>query len=285
MELALQAPLRSAAIAGLAASAMRAELEAYPKPGLVSAIDSGAHHDMDHALMLRSITAIEPLLARLAEAGAAGAGFQARLLPLGIEAERRMLDATGGVNAHRGAIFCMGMLAAAAGSIESRADAARPDAVRAALLSRWGDELAEHAESRRVASSNGAVAARRFHAHGAADEAAAGFPSIFEYAVPALRAARMEGLDESAARIHTLMTLISELEDTNLLHRGGREGAEFARAAAREFLRGGGCYAPAWREHALKMHREFTAARLSPGGSADLLAAAEFTLALSGSTT
>ncbi|MFJ5488730.1 triphosphoribosyl-dephospho-CoA synthase, partial [Hansschlegelia beijingensis] len=78
--------------------------------------------------------------------------------------------------------------------------------------------------------------------------------------------------DPEAARVEACFALIAVLEDTNLLHRGGSEGLHFAREAARRFLAEGGVVGPGWRERARAVHDSFVASRLSPGGSADLLA-------------
>jgi triphosphoribosyl-dephospho-CoA synthase len=48
----------------------------------------------------------------------------------------------------------------------------------------------------------------------------------------------------------------------------------FAREQARAFLQAGGVLRPGWRAHALEVHRAFVARRLSPGGSADVIACA-----------
>jgi triphosphoribosyl-dephospho-CoA synthase len=104
-------------------------------------------------------------------------------------------------------------------------------------------------------------------------EAAHGFPSIYEVGLPALRrGARGAPDDTEAHRVEACFALIAELEDTNLLHRGGLPGLWFARRAARAFLDEGGVGRPAWRERARSVHDSFVARRLSPGGSADLLA-------------
>jgi triphosphoribosyl-dephospho-CoA synthase len=44
----------------------------YPKPGLVSHVDSGAHDDMDAMLMYRSSTSLTPYFTELACAGTNG---------------------------------------------------------------------------------------------------------------------------------------------------------------------------------------------------------------------
>ena len=75
-----------------------------------------------------------------------------------------------------------------------------------------------------------------------------------------------------AARVEACFALIAALEDTNLLHRGGLAGLRFAQRAARQFLDEGGVGRPDWRERAQAVHDGFVRRRLSPGGSADLLA-------------
>ena len=91
---------------------LRYEVMAWPKPGLVSPVDSGSHRDMNLGTFFSSIDALQGSFAALACAGACGLPFVA-LLNVGMEAERNMLKATGGSNTHRGAIFNLGLLVAA----------------------------------------------------------------------------------------------------------------------------------------------------------------------------
>ncbi len=100
-------PASATRIADLAHRALIDELEAYPKPGLVSPVDSGSHRDMDAETLRRSAGAIAPFFADLVRAGAADAPLS-DLRRIGLDAEAAMLAATGGVNAHRGAIFSLG---------------------------------------------------------------------------------------------------------------------------------------------------------------------------------
>ncbi|MDQ6683625.1 MAG: triphosphoribosyl-dephospho-CoA synthase [Pseudomonadota bacterium] len=97
---------------------------------------------------------------------------------------------------------------------------------------------------------------------------------LFEHAVPALREALAAGLDDRRAHLQTLFVAMAALDDTNLAHRGGLAGLRFARAAARDFLTSGGGYTPDAVARAERLHRSFVERRLSPGGSADVLAAA-----------
>jgi len=260
----------AATIGRRATQALQNEVATYPKPGLVSHVDNGAHADMDHALLHGSAATLEPYFAELAAAGAAAATMD-RLRAIGIAAERAMLDATQGVNTHRGAIFGMGLLCAAAGFRHLYAPAQPLGQLVVALWS--GDILAGPVELR----SHGAEVARKHGAGGARMEAATGFPSLYNHALPALvEGQRLAPLDPEAARVHACMHLIGAVEDTNLLYRGGPDGLAFARTLANRFLAEGGVGDPTWRDKAVLVHQAFVARNLSPGGCADLLAMALF---------
>ncbi len=256
------------AIATLAVRSLELELEAWPKPGLVSLVDSGSHADMDAATFKRSAAAIAPYLTDLAAAGRIGSAM-GRLRVIGLKAEAAMLLATRGVNTHRGAIFGLGLLCAAAGA--RSAGLAHPRASLGAIVAqRWGAGIFDGPSP---LHSHGTQARRAHGAGGARLEAGSGFPSLYEVGLPALREGRALGAgDEVAAQVQSCFALIATLEDTNLLHRGGADGLAFARSAAARFLRYGGVGHPDWRRRAEAVHRAFTARRLSPGGSADLLA-------------
>jgi triphosphoribosyl-dephospho-CoA synthase len=256
------------ALAVTARDALLAELETWPKPGLVSHVDAGSHADMDAGTFRASAEAIRPFYGTLASAGAAGAGMDA-LRRIGLDAERAMMAATGGVNTHRGAIFGLGLLCAAAGA------AWHPIGIPAALLGRivsrrWGASIVSGPIPLR---SHGTDALRRFGAGGARAQAAAGFPHAYAVGLPALRLGRILAPgDAEAARVQAFFALLASLEDTNLLHRGGTQGLHVARHAAARFLADGGVGQRDWRNRAALVHRNFVARRLSPGGCADLLA-------------
>lgn len=265
-------------LADLAVAALHDELKAYPKPGLVSPVDSGAHADMDFALMARSADALLPAFARLAAAGRERRTFEDALRPLGIEAESAMLAATGGINTHRGAIFSMGLFVAAAARAREAGGGATPEDIRAAILENWGDALSIHEARGGSASSHGGEVLRRTGRAGARREAAMGFPSVFGAAIPAFRAARDAGLDGNAMSVHTLFALMASVDDSTVLFRGGIEGGSFVRDSARAFLADGGCLRANWFERAEKLHRAFTERNVSAGGCADLLACTLFVL-------
>ena len=260
-------------MAALAVACLDREVATWPKPGLVSHVDAGSHADMDAGTFRRSAEAIRPHLSALAEAGRAGARM-ARLRVVGIAAEADMMAATGGVNTHRGAIFGLGLLCAAAGyasrPVRGPADQDGRATLGIVVTRLWGAAILDGPVPLR---SHGTQARRLYRAGGARAEAAAGFPTLARIGLPALaEGRRLADGDEEAARLHCCFALVAALDDTNLLHRGGPAGLAFARATAAGFLKAGGVGAPGWRDRAAAVHRAFVARRLSPGGSADLLA-------------
>jgi triphosphoribosyl-dephospho-CoA synthase len=258
-------------VARLAVNSLHAELCLYPKPGLVSPMDAGSHTDMDATTFMRSLFALRHYFKKICRAGLRDAPF-VQLKQLGIDAEAAMFKATHGVNTHRGAIFSLGMLCAAAGQLYARKLPISPAALRSAMLTYWGSALAQHA-CPAATDSHGLRVARRYAASGAREEGAQGLPSVFEIGVPALLAACRRGASVEMARTDALFSLMAHISDSNVFHRAGPQGAQFVRDHARHFLDQGGTAHPNWRATALASHREFVARRLSPGGAADLLAA------------
>jgi triphosphoribosyl-dephospho-CoA synthase len=258
----------AASIGSLAISALQREAQLLPKPGLVSPIDSGSHRDMDFGTFMRSLDSLRGYFPEITSAGAAGPPFEALRL-LGVAAEAKMLQATGGINTHRGAIFNLGLLCAAAGALRAEGARVSARAVCDEAAQRWGGAILRAANP--ASRSHGAEAARRYGSGGARREAAAGFPTALNVGLPAYREAlRLTGNHQRAA-VQCLFALIARLEDTNLLWRGGLEGLAFARGRAANFLAAGGVAADGWEERACHVHADFVACNLSPGGSADLL--------------
>jgi triphosphoribosyl-dephospho-CoA synthase len=254
-----------------ATAALYDELALDPKPGLVSFVDAGSHHDMDARTFMRSLFSLRHYFPSIAALGAQAASFPL-LEQAGLAAETRMLNATQGVNTHRGAIFSLGLLCASAGWLLANEKPLSPGAIQERLLSQWGDALVQRCGHGSI--SNGQSAARLFGLRSAGEEASLGFPVLFNTAVPVLRASLRQGLDVRSARIEALFHIIAHLDDTNLAHRGGLAGLRYAQQAARDFLGAGGAARADGMAHARSIHQAFVVRRLSPGGAADILAAA-----------
>ncbi len=101
------------------------EVSVTPKPGLVDKSNSGAHNDMNFYTFLASASALSQGLYEIADLAGNWRTDSLRALfdsirPIGINMEKAMFEATGGVNTHKGMIFNMGILVAAAAYLISK---------------------------------------------------------------------------------------------------------------------------------------------------------------------
>lgn len=262
------------AIGESASAALEIELALDPKPGLVTPLSRGSHDDMDESTFRTSIAALRSYFIDCAQLGAAGADF-ATLQARGLVAEAAMFAATRGVNTHKGAIFNLGLLTVAAGW--QWAHGAPGDADAAALgrvvVQRWAPDFAVALPA---TPTHGHAVRRQYGIAGAREHAAAGFPVLFKVALPALEHALARGADQRQAGVHALLAIIAVLDDTNLVHRGGPAGLAWAQVASEDFLASGSVFTAGWESRLDTLAAEFIARWLSPGGAADLLAAAWF---------
>lgn len=240
-------------VADLAERALRLELDTTPKPGLVDRQDNGAHKDMDYALMSKSISALRPYLTRLALDSAKDID-PAKIKEIGIEAEKAMLKATGGVNTHKGALFCIGLSVAAASYLASTTGSVESYSFKE-LVSRAASEIPS------ARGTHGAEAKRSFKAVGALENARAAYPELFADWLPYYRS--LEG--DPFCCHKTLLHIMTTLDDTNILHRRGAEGLAHAEAEAARLLED-------FSESGLSfLNKDFIRENISPGGSADML--------------
>ncbi len=263
----------------LAVDALLAEARLAPKPGLVDSRGSGAHRDLNLALMCRSAKVLGPAFTAMADAGQrAGAptlALRETLGRLGRDAEATMMAATGGVNTHRGAIWAMGLLVAAAAiervDAEPRASAEARTAALAAEIARHADRFAPTRTGHK-----GEQACLTFQVSGARGQAQAGFPQVMLQGLPELRRSRARGDSETAAQLNTLLAIIGRLDDTCVLSRGGPAALHHLQASAAGVLAMGGVASLAGRRVLRRLDADALAAGISPGGAADLLAATLF---------
>ena len=228
-------------IAHLATHALRVELDTTPKPGLVDLKDNGSHNDMNYELMRRAIDALDPHFAKIALCETPEAIQQA-----GIEAEHDMLEATGGVNTHRGALFALGLTAAAA----------------MRNLFNLQKSISTLASGIAVASgTHGAAVTQRYNVKGALATAIDGHPMLFDLWLPYYQRLRNDPF-----RNHkTLLLIMTTLDDTNVYHRGDAETAAWVKHEARETLY------HFCLDTLEQMNQRFIERNISPGGSADML--------------
>jgi len=274
-------------IADLAVRALEAEADLDGKPGLVCPGSRGAHDDMDHAMLKASARALREGFRECASIGAAFRGTEtadllARLRPIGIAAEKRMFEVTGGVNTHKGAIFSLGLLSAAAGRIFGGHFIVPAKDVADML----GNEVAAMckglvtAELQAGAALRATAGGRCFAsagARGARGQAESGYALARGTLLPILRRVRLsDGSAVRAARLDALLSSIAVLDDTCILSRGGRTGLAVAQRGAIEILELGGTGQPRGAALITDLDKDLCARGLSPGGSADMLAVALF---------
>lgn len=254
--------------------ALNQEVNTTPKPGLVDRNNRGAHRDMDIRTFFASANALRPFFCRFAETGYLTRDLGpeetfARIRPIGLEAEDAMRRATRGVNTHKGAIFSLGLLCAAAGRITPA------DWTAARLLDTCGQMTVGlvHGDLAQITPETAKTSGERLYAQygisGVRGQAEAGFPAVRKVGLPTLRRALEAGLSLNDAGAVTLLHLLAATDDTNLIHRSDRQTQLQVRSQVRELLKKDPFPAPEVIE---ALDRDFIRKNLSPGGSADLLA-------------
>ncbi len=259
-------------------SALRAltfEANVTPKPGLVDRNNVGAHPDMTLDMLIKSAEAISPYIGKCAQSG-----FSTRNLPpeiafeslktIGLQAERAMFQATNGTNTHKGAIFCFCLLSGAYGRlIETKS--VTPESI-CETASRLSEKAMRFSltNAKNNPLTHGDAAYRLKSISGARGEALTGYPSLLNIALPAFAHAKQMGFPLNDAGVYTLLSLIANVDDTCIYTRGGSEGIALAQSLAAKALSSG------FMTEAENMDSIFIKKRLSPGGCADLLAAAMF---------
>ena len=260
-------------IGELAVQSLLKEAETTPKPGLVDRNNSGSHRDMDITTFRASAEALRSYFT-----ACAGVGMDAdctpeetfiRLRQLGLEAERDMYAATGGVNTHKGAIFTIGILCGAAGRLWNGEGTWKAEEIFREVSAMTREAM--EADFRKGGDTAGYRLYRESGIRGIRGEAAEGLPSVAKIGLPAYRRALDRLSDGNAAGVHTLLTLVANVRDTNMLKRGGPDLARAAAEKCAGILSGDYCLGDVEA-----LDKWFIERNLSPGGCADLLAAVYF---------
>lgn len=263
-------------VAHLATRALKAELNTTPKPGLVDTHDSGAHRDMDHALMMRSIRAMHPYFVRLATLGYDSTQLPAHndIVSIGLEAEKAMFKSTGGVNTYKGALFSMGLALTAATYIIGRGKVAMTthgkeyvpgDLLSATIIqlaNGFPDTSGTHGSRAKQLAQSGCSL------KSALDNAREGYPQLFEEWLPFYET-RIKG-DDSYVKHKTLLRIMCDLDDTNIVYRTDYDTMLNVKTQARHLLED---FSEAGIDD---LNRDFVSRNISPGGSADMLALVVF---------
>ncbi|WP_434649775.1 triphosphoribosyl-dephospho-CoA synthase [Pseudomonas sp. D1-2] len=260
-------------LADLAVDALIDEADLSPKPALVDRRGSGAHTDLHLGLMHASALSLWPAFKEMAEAtldcGEIGLPLREALGRIGRDGEAAMLATTGGVNTHRGAIWALGLLIAAA-ALKPESNVAGAVTLRAARLALLNDRYAPQP------LSHGVQVAQRYGVRGAREEAQLAFPAVTGLGLPQLKRSRAAGAGEQNARLDALLAIMTTLADTCVLYRAGEAGLQAMQQGAKAVLDAGGSASLVGRRQLHALDQQLIALNASPGGAADLLAACLF---------
>ncbi len=269
-------------IGALAVRSLLDEVETTPKPGLVDRRNSGSHRDMDIHTFRLSAAALKSYFRDCVRIGMdtaeeSPAETFRQLRAAGLQAEQVMYEATKGVNTHKGAIFTLGILCGAAGRLWDPAVKWEEAAFFPEISAMTRDAM--EADWKKGGNTVGYRLYAQNGIRGIRGEAADGLPSVEKIGLPVYRACLERGMDPNEAGVRTLLNLIARVEDTNMIARGGLDGAKEGREAVCRLLEG---------EYTFKDVEElddwFIQRRLSPGGCADLLACVYFLFGLKNET-
>lgn len=259
----------SNAVAAMAVKALLFEVLTTPKPGLVDRRNNGSHTDMDLFTFSSSASVLFPYFKKAYSLGWRSVDLKkcfAELREFGKDAEHTMFFETNGVNTHKGAIFSLGIVCCAAGFTAMNGG----DVFQCCALMTKGttDELKDGSQM----ETNGKRLFAKYGLRGIRGELEDGLPSVRNIGLPMLEEYLEKGLSLEEAGSRVLIALVSQLSDTNMIARGGKEKADEAMKMAADLL-SSDSFGPLDIE---KLDEYFISQNLSPGGSADLLAVCFF---------
>ncbi|MDR0921296.1 MAG: triphosphoribosyl-dephospho-CoA synthase CitG [Lactobacillales bacterium] len=273
-------------IATLATESLLEEVALAPKPGLVDAIDTGAHRDMDISTFTVSAHALEPYFEEYVRLGYQFEGTPTELFEeareVGKRAEEDMMKATNEVNTHKGANFSFAIILASIGNFLKSSDAPSVlfDAKSTQTVFSFTKEMMNDIIKRDLEKSKGSsdTYGKKLYDEygftGIRGEAMSGFQTLNEFALPILRSTSF--FEKEARLLWLLLHLMSKVEDTNLIRRGGIEGWQQVKKEAQELIISCASNEQQLKQQLSKYNKKLIERNLSPGGSADLLALSIF---------
>lgn len=250
------------------------EVSTHPKPGLVTRLSNGAHKDMSIFTFMMSSAVLSKAFNDLQDIGQAHRGTLAELFcklrSYGVGAEAELLRVTKGVNTQRGILFAGGIVSAVSGyamNMGLSRDALLPmiKEMAAGLVAKELKNL-DHA-----AMTAGEKLYYKYGITGIRGEVENGFPSVVNYGLPALEDAFDKGATINDALVHALISLMTVVEDSNVIWRTDYDTLLEVQRIANNILSLGSVFTEKGRMAIAETERCFLQRRISPGGSADLL--------------
>lgn len=258
------------------------EVSASPKPGLVDRFNQGAHTDMDFFTFMASSASLTHYFFNCAVEGMKYSGQNPEKLfgdlrDFGIGAEKAMFEATEGVNTHKGLIFSLGIICAAASCcmLENEVECVDTDTL-CTKVSQMTQGLCSR-ELEFISKSDGLTYGEKTYRiygfKGIRGEVEEGFPTVRNCSLPVFKKLKSQRtLHINDILVETLLQLMAVNEDTNIAARHNMEALEYVKQYASRVLESGGMLTPQGVQMIYEMDKEFIRKNISPGGSADLLA-------------
>lgn len=249
-------------ITNITIKAIYSELELYPKYGLVSHKDSGCHTDMNYETFVKSTFAIKKYISLYIKEGFKEDMDPLDLQKIGLRAEKKMFQATNGVNTHKGLIFLLGIfLPAVAKTItKNESKSYLKQLIKDISNTIVGDYYLNI--QNKIEKSNSDIIFLETGLKGIRQEALEGLDLLFK--VP-----EYKDFNQSITHHNYLIHLMSELDDTTIVHKTNPETLNRVKQDMKEVLNSGGYERNKERIQALS--DEYKTLNISPGGSADML--------------
>ncbi|MCF6183403.1 MAG: triphosphoribosyl-dephospho-CoA synthase [Bacteroidales bacterium] len=258
----------------LATRSILFEVSFSPKPGLVHYYDAGTHKDMHYYTFLSSSAVLGSYFKDFVNEGYKFSGKWEQALPIirqiGLKAEKEMFTATNGVNTQKGLIFIFGISLFSYGYLFARQLPFSEKNFRK-IVKKFSHNLVinELENTNKSKKTHGEKVYAEYGLGGIRQETASGFATVFDTAIPYLNENFKDITKHNQTQINqilqnALLKIMAVNNDTNVLYRSDlarlQKLKELSRAAVND------------KNRYEELNNFCNKHRISPGGSADLLA-------------
>lgn len=261
-----------------------------PKPGLVDAVDSGAHKDMNIYTFIDSSVNLFQGFYLYSKAGLSCKLDEKELFKtirkIGILVEKEMFKATNNINTHKGINFSLGILVAATGyyfkdkSINKFTDFKKDDTISILEIVKNMTEGLVKNDLRNLDKKENLTNGEKIFLEkgfsGIRGEVENGFPTVFNIALPRMRLLSKNNISHDRILLDVLFHIMSASIDSNVINRGGFQALEFVNEQSQLFINDGSVYQENYKNKIENLNSIFIDKNISPGGAADLLSVTIF---------
>ncbi|SFB20445.1 triphosphoribosyl-dephospho-CoA synthase CitG [Clostridium frigidicarnis] len=264
-------------IVELAQKAILYEVSSYPTPGLVSPVSNGCHTDMNFYTFIDSTMSLNKYFLKTCIVSLENCDYDVifnKLRDIGIEAETDMLERTNGVNTHKGMIFIMIVtISAIIINIKKHGKFINiRDEIKNLTKDLSKKDFDKLDEKKKL--TYGEKLFIKYNLKGIRGEVEEGLPIIFNVALKTFK--ESSNLNINDRLVQTLISIMAVNDDTTVLHRKDIDMLYYIKQCCKNILNIGGMNSTSGRLSIDELDKELSVHRISPGGSADLLALTMF---------